>query len=365
MAKILVIDDEEDMRLLMCAILARGKHEADSAPDGESALQIVTTTRFDLILCDVSMRGMNGYTVLGKLRAIPECAHTPFVLVTGMADLNGMREGMKLGADDYLPKPFTATELLSLVRTRLEKATSLRREAEDRAKSLRNHISLMLPQDLLNPLTGILGLAGILCDEAETLAPDEAVELAREIQRSGERLNRHINNFLIYSQIELISADPERVETLRNSPPTSLARMLEEVASKTAESHNRKGDMHIEACDADVVISGPNLAKILGEIIDNAFKYSIDGTGVRVSATVSGSTALVKVRDEGKGLSTEIFNGIRKLGQMERFASQKNDAGLGLVIASRMTEIHNGRLYLGDCTGTGTTVCVELPVAVS
>jgi two-component system, sensor histidine kinase and response regulator len=363
MAKILVIDDEEDMRLLMCAILARGQHEAESAADGETALRMLSTTRFDLILCDISMRGMSGYAVLSRVRELPESAHTPVVLVTGMADLKGMREGMKLGADDYLPKPFTVTELLSVVQTRLAKAQSLRKDAEDRAKSLRSHISLMLPQDLLNPLTGIIGLAGILCDEADTLTHDEASEIARDIQRSGERLNRQINNFLIYSQIELLSTDSARLQALRSSPPTSLSRLLTDVATKTAAHHNRAADLVLDAGHANVIISAQNLEKILGEIIDNAFKFSKPGTPVRIDSQVSDAKATVSIRDEGSGMGRDVLESIRNLGQMERFSTQKGDSGLGLAIALRMAEIHNGRLYLGETDGPGTRVCVELPLA--
>jgi len=351
------------MRLLMCTILSRGEHEVESACDGPTGLELVVSTRPDLILCDVSMRGMSGYTVLSKVRALPESAHTPVVLVTGMADLKGMREGMKLGADDYLPKPFSVAELLSVVRTRLDKTESLRKDAEERAKSLRSHISLMLPQDLLNPLTGILGLAGILCDEAEILGPDEAAELARDIQRSGERLNRQINNFLIYSQIELVSADPARLKALRTSQPTPLARALDDVVQKTSERHHREQDVVVEHCEVDVAISAQNLEKIMGEVLDNAFKFSTAGSVVRVDATRSDGIALIRIDDKGKGMRPEVLQTIRNVGQMERFSAQTGNAGLGLAIAVRLTEIHNGRVYLEDGVTTGTTVCIELPIA--
>ena len=363
MAKILVIDDEEDMRLLMCAILARGQHEADAASDGETALTMLTASRYDLILCDVSMRGMNGYTLLSRVRALPESAHTPVVLVTGMADLKGMREGMKLGADDYLPKPFTVTELLSVVHTRLDKAKGLRKEAEDRARSLRSHISLMLPQDLLNPLTGILGLAGILCDEAETLTPPEAVELARDIQRSGERLNRQINNFLIYSQIELLSADPARLQAMRSTKPTAVARLLASVSQKVATRHARAADLVVEQGDCNVAISEPNLEKVIGEVVDNAFKFSKKGTPVQITTTHEADVAVICVSNEGDSMKISTLDGIRSLGKMERFSAQRAATGIGLAIALRLTELHNGRVFLGQRDSAGTTVCVELPVA--
>ena len=353
------------MRLLMSAILFRGRHEVDTAHNGESGLKMVATGRYDLILCDVSMRGLNGYAVLSRVRAMPESAHTPVVLVTGMADLKGMREGMKLGADDYLPKPFTVTELLSVVRTRLEKAKSLRKEAEDRAHSLRSHISLMLPQDLLNPLTGILGLAGILCDEAETISQKEAVEIAHDIQRSGEKLNRQINNFLIYSQIELLSADPARIQAMRSSQPTAVGRLLADVARNAARKHGREGDVTVVPGDVRVAMSAQNFEKLVGEIVDNALKFSTPGSVVRIEAGSNDSVATISVSDDGEGMAPGALEGIRSSGKMERFSAQQAHAGLGLAIALRLPEIHNGRVYLGERTSPGTTVCVELPVAAA
>ena len=86
--------------------------------------------------------------------------------MTGLADNAGMRHGMELGADDYLPKPFTIDGLYAAVEARLKKAQALRQEAEKKLADLRDNISLMLPHELRTPLNGILAYGEILAAEA-------------------------------------------------------------------------------------------------------------------------------------------------------------------------------------------------------
>ena len=135
--------------------------------------------------------------------------------MTGLADNAGMRHGMELGADDYLPKPFTIEALYAAVEARLKKAQALRQEAEKKLADLRDNISLMLPHELRTPLNGILAYGEILAAEAGTLPATEIAEMGQVIYDSGKRLERLIENFLIYAQIELLGADPQKIGALR------------------------------------------------------------------------------------------------------------------------------------------------------
>ena len=116
----------------------------------------------DLILCDVNMEKVDGYLTLSSLRNEPTTASIPFILMTGLADHAGMRHGMELGADDYLPKPFTIDALYAAVEARLKKLQTVREQAEKKLADLRDNISLMLPHELRTPLNGILAYGEIL-----------------------------------------------------------------------------------------------------------------------------------------------------------------------------------------------------------
>src|SRR5437660_1277278 len=208
MKKILVIDDEEWLREMVHLALQQKGFDVVEAENGARGIELARKELPDLILCDVNMEKMNGYGALSSLRNEPSTASIPFILMTVLADNAGMRHGMELGADDYLPKPFTIEGLYAAVEARLKKSQALREEAEKKLADLRDNISLMLPHELRTPLNGILAYGEILATDSATLPASEVAEMGQVIHDSGKRLERLIENFLIYAQLELLGTDP-------------------------------------------------------------------------------------------------------------------------------------------------------------
>ena len=365
MSNILDIDDESSMRMLLAAALEDAGYEVIDTASGSAGIELAKEEKPDLVLCDVGLLDTSGYEVIKTLRAQPQTCGIPLVLMTGLADLQGMREGMRLGADDYVPKPFDLPELIALIASRLRKAEQLRHEAEDKAKLLRSHISMLLPQELLSPLTGIIGLADILREDSDRLQPNEAADIGRDIQASGERLHRHIRNFLIYSQLELLTIEPERLEAMRNTAPSQCHKVITEVAVRIAEKHNRRSDLKLALDACDIAISEQNFTKLSEELIDNAFKYSEPGKPVEVHSRITDGKVWLTVSDEGTGLPSEILASLRAPNQFERIFGEKQTMGLGLAIAVKLAEVHQGRAIIQSQPGTGTSILVELPLAAA
>ncbi|MFM9967345.1 MAG: protein kinase domain-containing protein [Burkholderiales bacterium] len=121
MAKIIVIEDELQIRLNLQMMLKAEGHDVAQAANGREGLERIAANRPDLVLCDVMMPELDGFGVLEALRAKPENADLPFVFLTALDDRASMRRGMNLGADDFLNKPFTRDELLEAIKTRLAK----------------------------------------------------------------------------------------------------------------------------------------------------------------------------------------------------------------------------------------------------
>ncbi len=184
MKKILVIDDEEWLREMVHLALSQKGYEVIEAGNGSVGVEVARRDLPDLILCDVNMEKMDGYRTLSSMRSEPVTASIPFILMTGLADNAGMRHGMELGADDYLPKPFTIEALYAAVEARLKKATAIRQEAEKKLADLRDNISLMLPHEMRTPLNGILAFGQILANEAVTLPPEEVADMGRHSAKS-------------------------------------------------------------------------------------------------------------------------------------------------------------------------------------
>ncbi len=123
--KVLVIEDEPSIRNNIMLMLKVERYAAVGAENGRVGLEMARSDPPDLILCDVMMPEMDGFAVLDALRAEPRFAEIPFIFLTALDDRSSMRRGMNLGADDYLPKPFTRAELLEAVNSRLKKFENL------------------------------------------------------------------------------------------------------------------------------------------------------------------------------------------------------------------------------------------------
>ncbi len=123
--KVLVIEDEPSIRNNIMLMLKVERYAATGAENGRIGLELARRDPPDLILCDVMMPEMDGFAVLEALRAEPRFAEIPFIFLTALDDRSSTRRGMNLGADDYLPKPFTRNELMEAVNSRLKKFENL------------------------------------------------------------------------------------------------------------------------------------------------------------------------------------------------------------------------------------------------
>ncbi|MGE0456472.1 MAG: response regulator [Vicinamibacteria bacterium] len=162
MPKILVIEDDLDLAQAVAETLREAGYEAETAPDGDSGLQALVRGAPDLVLCDVTLPGLDGYGVLDAIRRQPEGALLPFVFMTGRGGEENLRRGMSSGADDYVTKPFTSQTLLAAVSARLARASAAQGAAEARLDEMRRALSVLLPHELRTPLTTLLGGASFL-----------------------------------------------------------------------------------------------------------------------------------------------------------------------------------------------------------
>lgn len=135
MAKILAIDDEATILDLVQAFLENDDHEVILAHNGQEGVSKAQSFLPDLIICDVQMPDLTGFEVLQAVRGHEDLLRVPFVFLTGLDDMKHLRQGMNLGADDYLTKPFSYKDLSEAVRVRLEKHRALTEQYENELKA--------------------------------------------------------------------------------------------------------------------------------------------------------------------------------------------------------------------------------------
>ena len=363
MQKILIIDDEEIFRQATACALQRKGFEIHEASDGQEGAEAARRLLPDLIICDVNMDRMDGYTLLENIRQEPVTAAIPFILMTGMGDATSMRRGMNLGADDYLQKPFTAPQLLSAVDARLKQQQALRNNAEKKLADLRANLSLALPHEMITPLNGIFGLAQILSSDAESLTPPEVAEFGTSILQSAERLHRTVQNFLLYGQLELTASDPASAEGLREKRTDQMCSLVESRARHVAASAQRSSDLQLELRDACVHLARDLCTKLVDELVGNAFKFSSPGTPVCVTTALTAGGYSLVISDRGQGMTAGQIAAIGAYAQFNRNTQEQQGSGLGLAIAKRIVELHGGSFTIQSAADDGTAVSVTLPAS--
>ena len=123
MKKVLVIEDNRDVREEIVDVLRFEGYDVRDAENGRLGLDLAKTWEPDLVICDLMMPEVDGYATLEAMRADPGSALTAFLCLTARGERHDMRKAMELGADDYLTKPFTTEELLAAIGAALAKRT--------------------------------------------------------------------------------------------------------------------------------------------------------------------------------------------------------------------------------------------------
>src|ERR1035437_531839 len=141
MKKILLIEDNKEMRENTCEILELANYKVATAKNGKEGVDLAQKENYDLIICDIMMPFLDGYGVLHMLTKNSETAHIPFIFLTAKAERSDLRKGMEMGADDYLTKPFDDIELLNAVESRLKKSDLMKKEFSKNIEGLNEFIT--------------------------------------------------------------------------------------------------------------------------------------------------------------------------------------------------------------------------------
>jgi len=170
MKNILLIEDNEDVRANTAEILELSNYHVVTAENGKEGVEKALAEKPDLIICDIMMPVLDGYGVLHAIHKNETIKNTPFIFLTARAEKNDFRKGMELGADDYITKPFSGTELLNAVESRIKKHEMLEQE--------------------FSP--GLAGMDQLL----ETASAQHALETLTE----GRNINKFRKKQIIYSE---------------------------------------------------------------------------------------------------------------------------------------------------------------------
>jgi DNA-binding response OmpR family regulator len=360
--RILVIEDADALRKDVLEMLYYEGYEVFGASNGVEGVTLARQCSPDLIICDIMMPEMDGYGVLAELRDQGAATTVPFIFLTAKTEKSDIRVGMEAGADDYLTKPFTAPELIKSVKRRLEKRALIIQAAEERLNELRDNIILSLPHELRTPLTGILGFSDILISDCRDMEPDKLVEMAQYINNAAHRLYRLTENYVVYAQLEVMRSDPQRIEAMRSFMTHNPRHLIENMAYQRAQHYHRESDLRLSVSDdAALRIVDENYRRLVDELLDNAFKFSLPGSLVEITGELVGENYVLTVVDHGRGMTRAQIDAVGAFMQFGRKLYEQQGSGFGLAIVHRTVELHGGHCLMESEPDQFMRVTVSIP----
>lgn len=361
-AAILVVDDNPLIVNVLTSLLSAEGLQVYTSPNGEEALDLVGDKYIDVIICDVMMPRMDGYSFHEKIRCKPELAHIPFVFLTSLSESSDVLHGKELGVDDYLAKPFDPKHLLAVVRGKIVRSRSLKHLSEERYEAYRRKIIHTLSHEFRTPLVAINTGTELLMEQKERFDANKAKDLLEAIQRGGQRLEHLVNDFMVLQQIEAGIA--KRVCESRKRR-VEIAQWLEGYVDGIKDELAHQGvsisfmpigtELMVDICVVQI-------EDILNRLISNSVKFSSDQKVIEIVVRSECEKVVIEVRDRGIGIDPDkLQEAIDIFGQIDRDRLEQQGGGLGLAIANRYAGLHGGQLEFECRTDGGSIVALVLP----
>ncbi len=383
-ATILVVDDQPQNRELLEAYLVAAGHKVQLAANGREALNAVAQSHPDVILLDILMPEIDGYEVCRRLKADPNTAFIPIVIITALQDIEHRLKGIDTGADEFLTKPFNHVELLTRVRSLLrakalhdeivatnrlleervaERTAALERALRDLRETDRVKTEFLanISHELLTPLTPVKGYIPALLQQVfGPITPDQRQTL-EIISTSVDRLHSLIENLLTFMRWEAGHV-PVRLEPMALEAVAGLALEItrQEVGDKKIAFQTHIPE-NLPAIRGDLTA----LTSALRQVLDNAIKFTPGGgtVSLEMRSQDGGSGVRLTISDTGVGIPAEALPRIfDKFYQADASATRRHGGtGLGLAIVKRILDAHNALIAVHSRVGQGTQVQMQFP----
>ena len=373
--QILVIDDEmgprESLRMLL-----KPNYQVHTADCVEAGLKLLKEKSPDTIVMDIRMPGMTGIDGLRKIREIDP--HLSVIMLTGFGALDTAKEALRLGANDYISKPFDAREMQEVIGRNVER-TRVQRTADHAAeeiKELNNRLLKELAQkerlaslgqasaefvhDLGNPLTIVWGYVQLL---AKRLEKSDNGEASGQNATSVKELNIIEQNVRLCRELLTMWQSYGSVEA---SPPKplSVSEILREIMKGISAVATQSGvELNATICEDPCILLGDavQVRRAIQNVVINAVQASAEKKGsVKVTCTQKDFYVDLLIEDNGPGIAPAGLN--RIFDPYFTTKQAKSGTGLGLYITKKVVQDHNGSIKVDTTPGVGSVFTIRLPL---
>jgi CheY-like chemotaxis protein len=358
MNRILIVEDETIARRQLAEILRFENFEVAEAESGQGGIAAAIGAPPDLVICDITMPGTDGFGVLQALRNHPGTSLVPFIFLTAKAGSHDVREGMGLGADDYITKPYDPEALLSSARQRIARRRLQVEEAERRASETGMSAAAVLPREMEGCLTHIESISDMFVVKYGD--DPQAAEMRTALKQEVTRLRTLSQRLSLYGELPRLYAGRFSLA------PTPSAHCSSEIALAVARTiagqWARSSDLEITDASTLVPLTASALSVFTRELVDNACKFSVSSTPVVIELRSEPAFWTLKVTNRGPGILPEQIRNIGAFKQFWSGSERPTGLGLGLVLVQALARLHSGEVLIeSEPQGNGTRVTVMIP----
>ena len=355
---ILAVDDIATNIMLLKAVLSRAKYKIVTASGGNEALEKAAKESPDLILLDIMMPDMDGYEVIRHLKADPALQDIPVIFLTALHNPEDIVKGFKLGASDYVSKPFNHEELITRVSHHIYLAAAQRtimrqRDELQATVDARDKMYSVIAHDLRSPIGTLKMVFNMLSINLtqEQIGEDnmEMITMGNNITESTFML---LDNLLKWTKSQIGRMNTVFQEVDISEVVVFASKMSDLVAQvkNIAVEYDIPSPITVP-CDVDMVKT------IMRNLMSNAIKYSNEGGRIVISVRETPTHAVISVRDFGTGISEEDLPKLLNPEIHYTTYGTKNEegSGLGLQLVQDLTRRNGGELAIKSTLGEGST----------
>ena len=375
--KILIVDDEVGIHRGVQRALEPQGYSIETATTIEEGLQKIRQAKFDLVLLDVMLPDGRGIDLVAPAHA--DDPNLVIVIITGYATVELAVDAIKQGAYDFIAKPFSADMLLLTVRQGMEKRQllleaqrlqaieqeaallTIEKESAEKLSEFKSTFTLMIAHELRSPVSAAQSLLRTLIHGLAGTVSEKQGEILTRIDARMDELMALINDLLDLASSKTLADEP----SLTSMPLQATLQASIDRFCIQAEHKNITISYHIPETPLEILATPDSLERILGNLISNAIKYTLEGGSVEVSMQLVADEVEICVADSGIGIPQAA---LKKLG--EEFYRAENakqsgitGTGLGLSIVKQNIDYLRGRMQIHSVEGQGTTFRVYFPLA--
>lgn len=359
MSTILIVEDEQEVRNTVAEFLKYEGFSVAEASNGEEAISYLANNIPDLIISDIMMPKVDGFRLLEFIKNNHTTDSIPFIMLTAKTEYSSIREGMNMGADDYICKPFRLNDLKSAIKSRLRKKEIMNRNFE----KVCVNISSSVPHELLTPLIPIMGYPDIIAEDYESYTKEQILQIFQQIKSAGIRLHKTISKFLRFADLKIKISEQNYRHSIEHNHSTYFCGTLLKSILNQFEDKERSEDLVYDINETYINIPLPDFEFILGEIISNAFKFSKPGKKVSITGHNSTAEYFITITDNGCGMTSEQVQNIKPFLSFSEAKYNLNGLGLGLSTVMYLLDYYKGEIKIESAIDKGTTCLITVPLA--